>query len=102
MCILWQYTSLLPRGGGRWASQDIFFSYSLIVILTAYFLQDFSFNDILTVFPIQVHGRKIDQDHYRVTIYIHIVVLESSMSCQVSLKSVHWFRRRFLKVFYQI
>ena len=60
--------------------------------------------------PIQMHRRpmltlpKICQGHQRVMIYVHIVVLESSMlnANSVSLKLVHQFWRKFLKGFYHI
>ena len=62
-------------------------------------------NDILTVFPIQMQWRPmltLGQGHPPwVKIYKHIVVPDAS--CQFSLKSIQWFRRRrFLNGFQHI
>ena len=70
----------------------------------------FPSNDMLTVFPIQMHWQPMltlssnrsrsPQGH---DLYTHCSTLAINASCQVSLKSVHWFlRRRFLKGFYHI
>ena len=70
----------------------------------------FPSNDILTVFPIQMHWQPMltlssnssrsPQGH---DLYIHCSNLAIDASCQVSLKSVHRFRRRrYLKGFYHI
>ena len=69
----------------------------------------FPSNDMLTVFPIQMYWQPMltlssnrsrsPQGH---DLYIHCSTLDIDASCQVSLKSVHRFRRRFFKGFYHI
>ena len=69
----------------------------------------FPLNDMLTVFPIQMHWQSMltlssnrsrsPQVH---DLYIHCSTLAINASCQVSLKSIHRFWRRFLKGFYHI
>ena len=70
----------------------------------------FPSNDMFTVFPILMHWQtmltlssnrsRFPQGH---DLYTHCCTLAIHASCQVSLKSVHRFRRRrFLKGFYHI
>ena len=64
----------------------VFFSESLIFSPTAHFLQDFHFKLHFKSFPYSIalathvdRAIKKGQGHYRVMIYINIVVLEPSM-----------------------
>ena len=69
----------------------------------------FPSNDILTVFPIQMHGQPMltlpytwsrsSQGH---DLYIQCSTIAMDASRQVSLKSIYWFQRRYLKGFYHI
>ena len=60
----------------------------------------FPSNDILTVFPIQMHWSRSSQGH---DLYIYCSTISMDASHQVSLKSIYWFqRRRYLKGFYHI
>ena len=71
---------------------------------------DFPSNDILTVFPIQMHGQHmltLPQTGSRSSqvhdLYTHWSTLAIDASRHVSLKSVYWFKRkRFLKGFCHI
>ena len=70
----------------------------------------FTWNDILKFFPIQTHWRPMltlplnrSRPSQGRDLYIHCSAWAIDASCQVWLKSVHWFWRiRFLKGFYHI
>ena len=76
----------------------------------AHFQQVFLSNDILTIFPIQMHGRPMlilplnrSRSSKGHNLLMHCSILVLDASCQVSLKSVQWLRRRrILKGFYHI
>ena len=67
-------------------------------------------NDILTILPIQMHGQPMltlplnrSRSSKGHNLYIHCSTPVPDTSCQVSLKSVQWFRRRrILKGFYHV
>ena len=78
-------TCILPRGGGRPAPGVLFFQNHKSSVYLPIFIKFSPSNDILTIFPIQMHGRPmltllyIGQDHPMVMIYINFVELLSLM-----------------------
>ena len=99
-----------PSAGADEALGSFVFRIINILSICQFLFYLFPLNDMLTVFPIQMHWQSMltlssnrsrsPQGH---DLYTHCSTLAINASCQVSLKSVHWFlRRRFLKGFYHI
>ena len=90
--------------GHLFSEKSIFCSFA-----NFYFIYSLQMTCFKTVLPIQMHWQPMltlssnrsrsPQGHDLCT---HCSTLAIDASCQVSLKSVHWFRRRFLKGFYHI
>ena len=99
-----------PSAGADEALGPFVFRIINILSICQFLFYLFPSNDMLTVFPIQMHLQprltlssnrsRPSQGH---DLYIHCSTLAIDASCQVSLKSVHRFRRkRFLKDVYHI
>ena len=99
-----------PSAGADEALVPFDFRIINILSICQFLIYLFPSNDMLTVFPIQMHWQPMltlssnrsrsPQGH---DLHIQCSTLAIDASCQVSLKSVHRFRRRrFLKGFYHI
>ena len=99
-----------PSAGADEALGPFVFRIINILSICQFLVYLFPLNDMLTVFPIQMHWQPMltmssnrsrsPQGH---ALYTHCSTLAINASCQVSLKSVHRFRRKnFFKGFYHI